>query len=490
MAISTRSYPRSWLGAAAVVVSLSLALSFGLTRRIQHFVLDNHDLEQSSVNSTTGQQQQPHQQPQASSSAWNSKKPIGCNDWQGPMTRNEIHQQRLLQSPPPTGLSITLAKASSRNGNSDMQYHLVCKLVPTQQAYFLEPQGIDLLILIELEGYTMDMVRSCLNLTRLDDDNSDTPHTWQNLDGTNLTTFKFRSESGRGVVYLADNQMPYPEYIQQNQSILNDPKVGCGGNWPTDYVQGTRYYSGEVFQLGIMQEYDYWLKIDTDIRFNATVPFNMLHDMKIRGSLFAHTAEYPDGDQSCSTGARKAWEDYVDLARSPDGGDGRRPAWAVAADWKGPCSAGVQRFERAYDEYYSNFIIGSTKFWQSEPVRHFGKYLNEYFPGFFRYRWTDQVFFAMALGLFTGPDFQAYVADYTDLRCAPHPNCWFFWKANKENLPCANGGYFIHGKDARPWYGYASLNLTLPPNGLFRGDTPYQSKYVHQCASIEATIGS
>ena len=59
-------------------------------------------------------------------------------------------------------------------------------------------------------------------------------------------------------------------------------------------------------------------------------------------------------------------------------------------------------------------------------------------------------------------------------------------KTNRENLECANGGYFFHGKNVIPWKGYESLNLTLPPYGLFRGETPYQSKYVHQCHNITA----
>jgi MFS-type transporter involved in bile tolerance (Atg22 family) len=55
-----------------------------------------------------------------------------------------------------------------------------------------------------------------------------------------------------------------------------------------------------------------------------------------------------------------------------------------------------------------------TKLWQSEPVRAFGKYFNEIYLGFFRYRWSNQPFFAMAMGLFVGPDFQKYTTDYTD----------------------------------------------------------------------------
>ena len=57
-------------------------------------------------------------------------------------------------------------------------------------------------------------------------------------------------------------------------------------------------------------------------------------------------------------------------------------------------------------------------------MRDFGRFLSEFQPGFFRYRWTDQTFFHFALGLFAGPDFRTFVADYTELRCFPW-SCWW-----------------------------------------------------------------
>jgi hypothetical protein len=99
------------------------------------------------------------------------------------------------------------------------------------------------------------------------------------------------------------------------------------------------------------------------------------------------------------------------------------------------------------DLYYTNFVVLRTAFWQSEPILKFARYLSNVEPGFFRFRWTDQIFFHHAMALFLGPDFTDHVVDYTPLRCASSATCWTAPYDGK----CANGGYFYHGKMASVW---------------------------------------
>jgi hypothetical protein len=103
------------------------------------------------------------------------------------------------------------------------------------------------------------------------------------------------------------------------------------------------------------------------------------------------------------------------------------------------------------DWYYTNFIIGKVDFWQSHWVRHFSDYLSEYPKGFFSYRWTDQIFWHNAMGLFL-KDYSKYVVDYTNLRCMPDPNCWYSsynFQQFGQNAwhRCDNKGYFLHAKE-------------------------------------------
>jgi hypothetical protein len=238
-------------------------------------------------------------------------------------------------------------------------------------------------------------------------------------------------------------------------------------------------YSGLVFQLGILQEYDYFLKVDTDIHFNGTIPFNMLHGMKIQDALFGHTAEFKKGFRACTKGLKLARYAFEEMARDVD----RRPAWAKQINFTGPCSAKVQKFERGVDKYYTNLIIMETKFWQSEfwqsePVRHLGNFINEWYPGFFRYRWGDQIFFQLAMGMFNGPDFRDYVTDYTEVRCTHRADCWFPWGKNAKNRTyCQSGGYFHHGKFNSEW----KRPHIYPNVTAVRRGAPFKNKYVQKC---------
>jgi hypothetical protein len=119
------------------------------------------------------------------------------------------------------------------------------------------------------------------------------------------------------------------------------------------------------------------------------------------------TTKFEKGLYACTSGTKLARCAFEEMARDM----ARRTTWAKQINFTGPCSAGVQKF----DQYYMNPIILETKFWQSKPIRHFGKFIYEWYPGFFCNRWSDQMFFQLAMGMFIGPGFQDYVMDYTKL---------------------------------------------------------------------------
>jgi hypothetical protein len=327
----------------------------------------------------------------------------GCQVW-----ANNNHTFAMLNDEsqaPPTGIAVTLAKRKNHGGKNLLD--LLCQKVPTQQAYFYEPQGIDLLILIDIDGVSYQQVADCLDLSRSPQEALN----WNNFDGSVLTAYEYFSKTGRGRVFLAPFAMQYPEYIQRNQSRLHETMEGCDrGKDFEDYVQGTRYYSNDVLNLRIIQNYEYLLKVDLDVEFSDNIlPFHILHDMKLRGAIFGHTGEFlPKGFGGCTKNSNLVVDSFVQMAsisREKENHNGTdKPAWARNASWKGPCSAGVDAFERGKDQYYTNVIFMSVDFFQSEHVRAYGKWMNEFYPGYFRYGWTDQLFFQKAMGLFLGPE--------------------------------------------------------------------------------------
>jgi hypothetical protein len=192
--------------------------------------------------------------------------------------------------------------------------------------------------------------------------------------------------------------------------------------------------------------------------------------MRLRGALFAHTAEYlPHGDTVCAQGITKASVNFTETMVHQ-----KQPDWLIQSNWSRPCSADRPELQRDADQYYTNFVIGSVEYWTSDAVLELSRFLKEYPEGWFHSRWTDQVFFHFGLGMFLGPDFNDYVVDYTDFRCSPRHNCW----PSTTPDACDNGGYFLHTKSfgwSDTWNRNVSTESALVRSDLFR------STYVHNC---------
>jgi hypothetical protein len=227
-----------------------------------------------------------------------------------------------------------------------------------------------------------------------------------------------------------------------------------------------------MLHLAILSEYDYWIKLDPDVVFTKTLPIHLLHDMTVRGALFAHTAQYPiDLVSPCSHGIVKAIQDFRLFYQ--------KESTTLSSSWDGRMCSSDPHLQIDSDRYYTNFIIGRTEYFQDPRVLSLARFLSEYPHGFFEHRWTDQLFFQFALGLFL-VDFQKYVVDYTEFRCAPRTNCWMSaLERTQDDSTCANGGHFHHTKNnkfASNWNRY--LTQPFPP---VRSVLPFETKYHHNC---------
>lgn len=362
--------------------------------------------------------------------------------------KNDNNIQGNHEKEPPKGLVVVLAMAPKDHWVKLDSLQRICNSIPTQIDYFLEPQDLDMLFLVEEMGldWSMQHFISCWDLKPLEDDSPPSEKTWQNLDGTNVTTTAYRRENGRATIFVGRTDVEYPHYIQKDMKLLKQPIIPQHCQAPREYIQATRWYTRELLNLGILKEYDYFLKIDTDILFLDTIPFHMLQDMANRNAIFGHTAEYhPKGSRTCAQGIQQAIANFTKTVQNTKRQN--------LPPWKGSLCTNSIEVQRDIDLYYTNFIIGKVSFWQSKWVREFSNFLNEFPRGFFSYRWTDQIFWHHVMGLFL-ENFQDYVVDYTNLRCMPNPHCWQS-SANFERYGqdawhrCDNGGFFVHPKEFR-----------------------------------------
>jgi hypothetical protein len=355
---------------------------------------------------------------------------------------------------PPTGLVVVLALRPKERLVMEDSRQRICHTLPSQIEYFLIPQGLDMLFLIQEEAgssWTIDQFVKCWKLEQ-----SGAERTWQNLDGTTLTATPYHYVAAKSTttIFLGKTILEYPQYIQEDKSVLSQPITPRSCQAPTEYIQATRWYTLELLHLGILPEYDYFLKIDTDILFVESIPFHLMQDMSNRNAIFGHTAEYhPKGSKTCAQGIQQAVLNFTEImqARTAETSTSSTRFSSGLPTWKGSLCTISPETQRDTDQYYTNFIIGKVDFWQSPWVLEFASFLNEFPKGFFAYRWTDQVFWHYAMGLFL-TNFQEFVADYSNLRCMPHPNCWLSsYNFQRYGLNawhrCDNGGYFVHPKD-------------------------------------------
>jgi hypothetical protein len=200
--------------------------------------------------------------------------------------------------------------------------------------------------------------------------------------------------------------LPFPEYIVQNMTLLREPswlRCGCPPVCPqkratVDYVQGTRWYTYDLFLEPIARRYSFWIKLDVDIWFFRPPEFNLVDTMVRSGAIFAHTGYIYNGE-GCSNELHKALLSYLATRNFSAVSD--KHSWWVQDD----------------NVYYSNFVITSMGFHLSEAHMQLAKFLNEYRNGFFRYRWTDQSLFHKVFGVFLGPLENTFALDWSHWRC-------------------------------------------------------------------------
>jgi len=370
-------------------------------------------------------------------------------------------QQPQQQDELPTGIVVTVVIAPKNRQHMMTGRRQICDNLPNQWMYFLHPQQIDMILLINPSGggWNVQYFVECLNLQHHHDNavrqNTDTAssqppplqQTWTNLDGSQLETTQYMYQGPAGTssngktthtqlpppirIYVASTVVKYPLYIQKNPSLLDLRKYGpkgCSGR--LTYLNGCRYYTQEMLHLQILQPtssslstattpsqqpqqqiqrhdgYDYFIKMDTDIVFRKSPTFFLLQDMINQGAVFAHAGEYhPWGDSSCAPGILDAISNYTEHMKSTN------PNNDVVSDtinrkvpnWnRRMCSFDAPEMNRDADQYYGNFIIGSVQYFTSPAVRSFANFLSNYPSGFFRHKWGDQIFWHYAMGIFLG----------------------------------------------------------------------------------------
>lgn len=302
---------------------------------------------------------------------------------------------------------------------TSIRYHGTSLLAATLQGWILKffiPQGnIDLVIFYDHTKVPIEELISVLRIKRRD-------ATAGTISPTLLHNIELADDEARALgdgwfvssfhptfaFRLHPARIPFPDYlVSSNLTQLDDPRwmrCGCPPVCPekratVDYVQGTRWYTHDLFLEPIVRPYSFWIKLDVDIWMMRELRFNMVERLIEQGAVFAHTGMIYNG-HGCSNELHKAIALYLQERGMSAVSD--RERWWMQDD----------------NVYYSNFVISSMAFHLSPEHMRLAKALNDYPTGFFKYRWTDQSLFHKVFGVFFGPTEEKFLLDWTNLRCS------------------------------------------------------------------------
>lgn len=207
------------------------------------------------------------------------------------------------------------------------------------------------------------------------------------------------------VVRVHPVRLPLPLYIQQHPDVLNRSswmRCGCKPYCPApratvEYVQGTRWYTLDMFDEPLITQYSYWIKLDVDIWIFRPVPFNVVERMRGSHAIFAHTG-YAYNGGGCSDNLHRAILQWC--------GESGVSIVSNASGW----------WRQDDNVYYSNFVVSAMGFGVSEEHLRLSRFLSEFPEGFFKHRWTDQSLFHKVFGVFLGPSESDFALDWSWMR--------------------------------------------------------------------------
>lgn len=193
---------------------------------------------------------------------------------------------------------------------------------------------------------------------------------------------------------IPKEQWSYPNHIDQEKAALAREKmvqeqVIYGGS--VLYRHMCRYESGFFWRHELMMPYDYYWRVEPDIKIYCDIDYDIFKWMQDNDKAYAFTISLPEYDKTIPT----LWLETKKFMEA-------NPQYLAEnnmLDWisndKGETYNGCH--------FWSNFEIASLKFWRSEAYTKYFEHLDQA-GGFFYERWGDAPVHSIAASLFLNRD--------------------------------------------------------------------------------------
>lgn len=204
----------------------------------------------------------------------------------------------------------------------------------------------------------------------------------------------------------------YPEWIDQEKAALTrekmrEQKVIYGDS--VSYRHMCRYESGFFWRHELMMEYEYYWRVEPDIKIFCDVDYDVFKWMKDNNKDYSFTISLPEYKETIPT----LWEttkQFLDQ-NSQYVAQNNLMEW-ISSD-KGATYNGCH--------FWSNFEIANLNFWRSEAYTKYFEHLDKA-GGFFYERWGDAPVHSIAVALFL-PRERVHFFDDIGYFHVPFNNC-------------------------------------------------------------------
>ncbi|GAA5967054.1 hypothetical protein JCM8115_003506 [Rhodotorula mucilaginosa] len=204
----------------------------------------------------------------------------------------------------------------------------------------------------------------------------------------------------------------FPEWIDvpKANKLINEmgqKPIPYGGSIP--YRKMCRYQSGFFFEHALLDSYEYYWRVEPNVKFLCDIPYDPFKVMKDHNRTYGFVVslyEYQDTIPSLW----KTTKDFIDANPQSLAKPNMMP-WISSND--GETYNGCH--------YWSNFEIARIDFWRSEAYRAYFKHLDQA-GGFFYERWGDAPVHSLAVSLFLRPD-QVHFFNSIGYRHEPFQMC-------------------------------------------------------------------
>lgn len=211
---------------------------------------------------------------------------------------------------------------------------------------------------------------------------------------------------------IPKEQWSYPDWIDQEKAALArekmvEKKVIYGGSVP--YRHMCRYESGFFWRHPLLDEYEYYWRVEPDIKIYCDIDYDIFKFMKDNKKKYSFTITLPEYKETIPT----LWETTKSFIKENQQYLAKDNMLEWISNDNGETYNGCH--------FWSNFEIADLNFWRSEGYVKYFEHLDKA-GGFFYERWGDAPVHSIAAALFLNKD-EIHFFDDVGYFHVPFNNC-------------------------------------------------------------------